>query len=113
MAKVIISRDFEKQVNKVFKEESVRIFSLMLSLEENPRKGKEVGVVGNIVVKELKYGKFRLYFITDRYKIKFLCSDEIKDLLIKFVRMSGKKDQSKVIGEIKHTLRLIDEDFSS
>ncbi|MBU0536229.1 MAG: hypothetical protein KKE20_04650 [Nanoarchaeota archaeon] len=111
MAKVIITSDLEKQINKVFKAESVKIFSLMLSLEENPKKGKEVGVVGNIVVKELKYNNFRFYFITDRYKIKFLSSSELKNLLIKFVRMSGKDDQDKVIKEIKQTLRMIDEDI--
>ncbi len=105
MAKVIITNDLEKQINKVFKKESIEILSLLLTLEENPKKGKEVGVVGKIVVKELKYNKFRFNFITDMFKVKFLSVEELKDLLIKFVRMPEKKDQQKTIAEIKHILK--------
>jgi hypothetical protein len=43
------------------------------------------------VVKKLKCNKFRFYFLTDGYKIKFLKSEELKDLMIKAVRMSEKK----------------------
>ena len=110
MAKVIITSELEKQINKVFKGESIEVFSLMSALKENPKKGKDVGAVGNIVIKELKYRKFRFYFIADRYKIKFLSSSELKDLFIKFVRMSEKKDQQKTIGEIKYILKLIGEE---
>ena len=35
---------------------------------------------------------------------------EIKDIVIKFVRMSQKKDQQKVIDEIKNILRQIGEE---
>ena len=105
MAKVIITRDLEKQINRIFKANSVDIFSLMFNLEDYPKKGKEVGVVGNIVVKEIKYQKFRFYFVTDRFKVKFLSANKLFDLLIKFVRMSEKKDQQKTIDEIKIILR--------
>jgi len=112
MAKVIITKFLEEQINKVFKQDSVRIFSLLSGVSKNPKKGKVVGVVGNIVIKEIKYKKYRFYFIADRYKIKFLSSAELKDLLIKFVRMSEKKNQQDVIGEIKHILRTLgDENF--
>ena len=105
MAKIIITRGLEEKINKIFKKGSVEIFSLLLTLEENPQKGKPLGTVGNIVIKELKYENFRFYFITDQFKLKFLSSKELQDLLIKFVRMSGKKDQQKTIDEIKHILR--------
>ena len=78
---------------------------LMESLEENPKKGKPVGQVGGIVIKELKYGKFRFYFITDGFKLKFLEIQELNELLIKFVRMSDKKTQQKTIEEIKIVLK--------
>lgn len=34
----------------------------MLELEDNQKKGKIVGVVGNIVVKEIKCKKFIFYY---------------------------------------------------
>ena len=110
MAKVIITSTLEEEINKKFKQESVEIFSLLRTLEDNPKKGKEVGVVGAILVKEIKYNKFRFYFITDGYKVKFLKTEELKDLLIRFVRMSKKKDQQKIINEIKHVLRSLGEE---
>ena len=100
----------EEEINKRFKQGSVEIFSLLSTIEDNPKKGKEISVVGKIQIKEIKYKKFRFYFITDGYKIKFLKSEELKDLLIKFVRMSEKKDQQKTIEEIKHILRSLGEE---
>jgi len=110
MAKVIITSTLEEEINKKFKQESVEIFSLLRTLEDNPKKGKAVGVVGAILVKEIKYNKFRFYFITDGYKVKFLKTEELNDLLIRFVRMSEKKDQQKIINEIKHVLRSLGEE---
>lgn len=112
MAKVIITNYLAKEINKKFKQESITIFSLMKQLQDHPKKGKEVGVVGKILIKELKYKKFRFYFITEGYKVKFLKAKELRDLIIKFVRMSDKKSQNKVIDEIKFVLRnLGDEGF--
>jgi hypothetical protein len=105
MAKVIITKKLEEEINKKFKKESVRIFELMYSLKESPHKGKELGQVGGILIKELRYGSFRFYFITDGCKLKFLGKEELDNLLIKFIRMSDKKTQQKVINEIKDILR--------
>ena len=110
MAKVVITALLEEEINKRFKQESIAIFSLLRTLEENPKKGKEVGVIGRILIKEIKYGKFRFYFITDGYKLKVLKVQELKDLLIKFIRMSEKKDQQKTIEEIKNVLRSLGEE---
>lgn len=106
MAKVIITKYLEDQINKTFKEESVKIFELLNTLNNNPKKGKKVGCVGKTVIKELKYNVYRFYFITDGYKIKFMKAEELSELFIKFVRMSRKKDQQKVIDEIKNILRI-------
>ena len=112
MAKVIITVSLVEDINKKFKKKSIEIFSLMLTLEDNPKKGKNIGNVGKVIIKELKYEKFRFYFITDGYKIKFLETEELKDLIIKFVRMSEKNNQQKVINEIKNVLiRLGEEGF--
>lgn len=106
MAKVIITGYLFKKIKKIFSlSEANKIVDLLETLEENPKKGKELGSIGNVIIKEIRYNKYRFYFITDRYKIKLLSSDELKNLIIKFVRMSGKKDQQKTIDEIKHILR--------
>ena len=106
MARVIITEGLEKEINKKFKKDSIKIFELIYSLKENPKKGKSVGQVGGILIKELKHRSFRFYFITNGYKIKMLGLDELQDLLIKFVRMSDKKTQQKTIEEIKRVLRI-------
>lgn len=105
MARVEISESLKEEIFKKFKEKSKEIFSLMLSLEKTPKKGKLLGTVGGIVIKELKYESFRFYFITDGYKLRVLEPELLTDLLIRFVRMSNKKDQQKVINEIKLVLR--------
>ena len=110
MAVVIITEHLEKEINKKFKEESIVIFGLMRELQNEPKKGKEISVVGRILIKELKYKAYRFYFITDGYRIKFLKTDELKDLIIKFVRMSDKNSQQKVIDEIKKVLRGLGEE---
>lgn len=107
MAKVEIVESLFLEVNKRFKSESIKVFQYMKSLETKPKKGKILGTVGGIVIKELKYKNFRFYFIADGYKLKFLSNEELTDLLLKFIRMSDKKQQQKTINEIKHILKII------
>ncbi len=110
MAKVIVTKKLEEEINKKFKKDSIEIFKLIYSLEQSPLKGKIVGQISGIVIKEIKYEGYRFYFITDGFKIKLLEKGELTDLLIKFVRMSDKKDQQKVIDSIKEILRKFGED---
>jgi len=112
MAKIQITESLFKEIEKKFKKEAHKVIDLLESLEENPKKGRALGNVGKIVIKELKYESFRFYFITDGYKLKLLKSEELSDLLIKFVRMSDKNSQQKTINEIKYVLRSLgDEGF--
>ena len=104
MAEVEIIDSLRKEVFKKFKGESANVFKHMKSLEENPRKGKPLGVVAGILVKELKYKNFRFYFLVDGNKLKIFSEEELSDLLIKFVRMSDKKTQQKTIDEIRAVL---------
>src|SRR3989344_813337 len=90
MAKVTISEALKDEILKKFKEESKVIFRQIYSLEENPNKGKLLGNVGGIVIKEIKYKNFRFYFITDGYKLKVMDESALTDLLMRFVRMSDK-----------------------
>ena len=104
MVKVEIDENLKNEILKRFKQESKTIFRQMQSLEENPHKGKALGEVGGIVIKEIKYGSFRFYFITDGYTLRIMDQSKLADLLIRFVRMSDKKDQQKTIHEIKKVL---------
>ncbi len=107
MAKVEIAIALFEEINKKFKGESVEVLQHLKSLEFSPKKGKELGTVGGIVIKELKYKNFRFYFITDGFKIKCIDEASLVDLLLRFVRMSNKKYQQNIINEIKHVLRTI------
>jgi hypothetical protein len=104
MAQVSILESLKDGIIKKFKEESKIIFRQMLSLAENPHKGKLLGNVGGIVIKEIRYKSFRFYFITDGHKLKFFDAQSLADLLIRFVRMSDKKDQQETIDEIRRIL---------
>jgi len=104
MAKIEIVNSLAREIKKKFKGESHKIIDLLESLKENPYKGKPLGNVAGIVIKELKYKKFRFYFIADGFKLKVLSKEELTDLLMKFVRMSDKKSQQKTINEIRNVL---------
>lgn len=107
MAKVEIAISLFEEINKKFKGESVEVLQHLKSLESSPKKGKELGTVGGIVIKELKYKNFRFYFITDGFKLKCMGETELVDLLLRFVRMSDKKYQQVAINEIKYILKTI------
>jgi len=109
MAKVEIVRSLLDEIKRKFKGESHEIIDLLETLEDNPHKGKALGSVGGILIKELKYKNFRFYFILEGNKLKVFSENSLTDLLIKFIRMSDKKSQQKVIDEIKHVLRLLGE----
>ena len=105
MAEVRISESLKNEVFKKFKNDSEKIFAQMKSLEESSKKGKALGSVDGIIIKELKCGVYRFYFITDGHILKFGTELELASLIIKFVRMSDKKDQQKMIDEIKNILK--------
>lgn len=104
MARVMIAEELKNKILKKFKGESKIIFKQMHSLSENPKKGKLLGTIGGIVIKEIKYKSFRFYFVTDGYKLKIFDKENLTDLLIRFVRMSDKKYQQQTINEIKNIL---------
>jgi alpha-acetolactate decarboxylase len=107
MAKVEITESLFMQIDKKFKQKSAEVLKHLKSLESFPKKGKILGTVGGILIKELKYEGFRFYFITDGFKLKYANKEEVIDLLLRFVRMSDKKHQQQTINEIKYLLRTI------
>ena len=109
MAEVIITESLKEEIFKKFKKESKKIFKLIYSLKENPQKGKELGQVRGILIKEIRYENFRFYFITNGFEIKFLTTNDLQELVIKFIKMSDKKEQQKTIDEIKDILKNLGE----
>ncbi len=107
MARVVIIESLKDETLKKFKKESKTVFKLMYSLRENPQKEKTLGSVGGILIKELKYKNFRFYFLTDGFHFKCLGEEDLTEILFRFVRMSDKKQQQKVIDEIKLVLTKI------
>ena len=107
MARVEITQSLKEKILKKFKKESKKVLKLLKSLEENPNKGKLLGTISGITIKELKYKSFRFYFITDGFKLKCLDENKLINLLMKFIRMSNKKTQQKTINEIKQILKMI------
>ncbi len=106
MAVVKITEQLFKEIVRTFsKKEAEKVIDKLESLEQQPNKGKTVGNVANIVVKELKYKKYRFYYVTDGRILKFGTDDDIAELLIKFVNMSEKKDQEERIEEILKILK--------
>ena len=104
MAKVEIVKSLFEEIQKKFKGGAHEVIDMLEALENNPHKGKSLGQVGGIVIKELKYKNFRFYFITDGYKLKIIDKSNLIDLLIRFVRRSDKKNQQETINEIKKIL---------
>jgi hypothetical protein len=105
MAKVILSNALRQEIYRKFRGESIKVFELIKSLEKEPHKGINIGNVGGILIKELKYRSYRIYFITDGHILKLGSEDELAALLIKFIRLSDKKTQQKTIIEIINILK--------
>lgn len=61
--------------------------------------------MGDILIKELKYKKFRVYFIQSKNTLKILSEKEFQTAIIKFIALSLKgKEQQKFIDRIKSDL---------
>lgn len=106
MARVIISEALFKHIERKFgRVEANTIIDLLEATGSNPQKGDVLGQVAGVVIKEVRYKTFRFYFITDGHVLKFGSNDELAALLIKFIKMSKKNDQQKVIEQIKDVLK--------
>jgi len=113
MARVSIAENLKKEILKKFKKESKIIFRQMYSLGDNPNKGKPLGTIGEILIKELKYKSFRFYFIMEGDNLQIMDKSKLIELLIRFVRMSDKNHQKQTINEIRSILiKLGPEEFS-
>lgn len=108
MVIVRIDESLIKKLEKRFnKKELKEIKNLFLSLQDNPFQGDLLYTFGNIILKEKKYKTFRFYFIHSR---KILIIKDIKELqeeLIRFIEMSKKNNQQKIINKLKTMMKKI------
>ena len=107
MIKIIILNSLRNEIYRKFKKDSLKVYSLIKELKKNPNKGKVLGHVGHISIRELKFKTFRFYYILDGHKLDLFNKEQLKELLIKFIRMSKKNNQQETINEIKTILKTI------
>jgi hypothetical protein len=110
MIKIIIMNSLRNEIYSTLKKDSLKIYSLIERLKKNPKKGNVLGHVGNISIREIKYKSYRFYFIIGGHKLFLFSKRNINDLLIRFVKMSKKNNQEKVINEIKSILEKLGEE---
>ncbi|MFT4250010.1 MAG: hypothetical protein ACMXYD_01475 [Candidatus Woesearchaeota archaeon] len=99
MVHIYVSKKLEKEiVKRLSKKEADDLFLQIYSLKENPHKGDILTNVGKLLVKELKYKKFRVYFIQSKDTLKILGEEDFRDEIVKFVALSQKgSEQQRVI----------------
>lgn len=91
-------KKLEKRFNKKELKELKRVF---MSLQENPYQGDLIYAFGNFVLKEKKYKTFRFYFLHSRKILIIKDVARLKDEIIRFIEMSKKNNQQKIIDKLK------------
>lgn len=110
MITVIILQTLRDDIIKTFKKESLKVYALLREVESNPHKGKVLGHVGNMSIREIRYKNYRFYFILDGHRLYLLSKGLVEELLVKFIRMSKKNNQQQTIDEIKQMLKILAEE---
>jgi len=105
--KIIVPKELRNKIQKLFKGNSSKVYKKILSLKENPNKGKFLFRLDTLILKELKYESFRFYFIIDGNKLFLFNEDQLEEILIEFLALSKKNDQEKTIKEIKEVLKML------
>ena len=106
MVVVVVTQSLDRELKKrLNKDEYYKVKRCFLTLKKDPYKGKLLHVIGNVILKELRWKTFRFYFFTSHNLIKILSDTDLEKELVKFVRMSKKNDQARVIQEIVDGLR--------
>ena len=106
MVVVRIDDSLVKKLEKKFKPTDLKeIKKLFFSLQENPFQGDLLYTFGSFVLKEKKYKTFRFYFIHSKTILIIKDVDKLKDEIIRFIEMSKKNDQKRVIDKLKGMLK--------
>lgn len=109
MVIVRVDEALVKKLERKFKPKELKeLKNLFFSLQDNPFQGDLICTFGNIVLKEKRYKSFRFYFIHSRTLLIIKDMAELKDEIIRFIEMSKKNDQQKVIDKLKGILKKLD-----
>ena len=71
-----------------------------------PTDGKTISTVAGLVIKERKLNAFRFYFVQMNNKFELMTQEELKQHIIKFIRISKKDDQNEVISKLKNDVKM-------
>jgi hypothetical protein len=105
MVIVRIDKSLVKKLEKRFKKKELKeIKELFLTLQTTPYQGDLLYVFGGFALKEKKYKSFRFYFLHSRKLLIIKDVDELKDEIIRFIDMSKKNDQQKIINKLKELM---------
>lgn len=104
MVVVEFSEGFEKELKKNFSKKDA-ISTVKKLIQTKPTDGDYLTSVGNIILKEKRQNSFRFYYVQRLEETRFLSKEELKDFLIKFIALSKKNNQQKVIDKIKSDLK--------
>lgn len=109
MVKVVIDVRLQKKLEKKFnKAELNDLKQLFLSLQDNPFQGDFLHTFGSFVLKEKKYKSFRFYFLHSKKLLVIKDIADLKDEVIRFIEMSKKNNQQRVIDKLKNFLKALD-----
>lgn len=109
MVTVRIDQSLVKKLEKKFnKKELKKIKEMFLSLQTNPYQGDLLFVFGSFVLKEKKHNTFRFYFIHTKKILIIKDVEKLKDEIIRFIDMSKKNDQQRIINKLKEMTKTLD-----
>ncbi len=109
MVKVRIDDGLIKKLERKFGRADLKsIHKMFLSLEDNPLQGDMLKAFGAIVLKEIRYKSFRFYFLHSKDLLIIKDPARLRDEIIRFIDMSKKNDQQRVIYGLKDMLKRID-----
>lgn len=101
---VEFSKNFLKELQKYATKSQAE--SLVKKLAKtSPSDGDYVALIGNIIIREKRNATLRFYFIVQNTIKHVITKDELNDMLVKFVALSKKNNQQKVIDTLKKDLQ--------
>ncbi|MFC2134416.1 hypothetical protein ACFLTH_07340 [Bacteroidota bacterium] len=107
MIKIVILNSLRDKIYRTFKKDSLKVYKQIEELKTNPNKGRILGHVGSVSIREIRYKTFRIYYIIDVYDLKLFNQEKLRELLIKFIELSKKNNQQQTIDKIKEILKRV------
>lgn len=104
MVIVDFTEGFEKELKKNLSKKNA-IDAVKKLMKTTPNEGDIIASIGNILLKEKRLNTFRFYFVQLQEGVRFLSKEELKEFLIRFIGLSKKNNQQKIIDKLKKQLQ--------